>query len=152
MLISTVDKKPAVEVSEELTSSTTKSHDSSRQMSLSRRLGIRDLPMPPMPPDADDDVDDDETDAASEQDQRQKEDDLCDIVKSFVRSKQASTSPGETYQQSQHQYVLTVILLIYLFINYMVYMHVKSFTVSVKNRKCISVFGCMDSLFIHSLG
>ena len=99
LLFSAVDKKPeTAEVSQEPVSST-ESHDSAQEMSLNRRLGIRDLPMPPLPPDTDDDVDDDETDVVSEQDLRKKEDDLVDIVKSFVRSKHALTSPVETSQQ-----------------------------------------------------
>jgi len=120
LLISTVDKKPAIEENSDLMKkpevevhndliSSMKSYDSATEMSLNRRLGIRDLPMPPMPFDTDDDVDEDETDMISEQDLRKKEDDLCDIVKSFVRNKQASTSPAETCQQPHQQYVLTTV-------------------------------------------
>lgn len=101
-LISTIDKKPPDEVKSDLQSSA-KSYDTVAERSPNRRLGIRDLPMPPMPSDADDDVDDDEV---SEQDLRKTEDDLCDsIVKSFGKNKQASTSPEETYQQPEQQYV-----------------------------------------------
>ena len=58
--------------------------------------------MPPMPSDADDDVDEDE----AEQDVRKTEDDLCEsIVKSFGKNKQSSTSPEETHQQPEQQYV-----------------------------------------------
>ena len=108
LVISTVDKKPAVEVNSDVMSST-KSRESGSERSLNRRLGIRDLPMPPMPSDADDDVDEDEADAITEQDLQKKEDDLCDIVKSFVRSTYMSTSPAESLQQLHQQYVLMTI-------------------------------------------
>jgi len=107
--ISTVDKKPAVEVNSNVMSSIKSRESSLERPSLSRRLGIRDLPMPPMPSDADDDVDEDEVDTITEQDLQKKEDDLCDIVKSFVRSKYVSTSPAESCRQPQQQYVLTTV-------------------------------------------
>jgi len=83
-----------------------KSHDSGVERSLSRRLGIRDLPMPPMPSDADDDEEEMET--VSEQDLQKKEEALCDIVKSFVRTKQVSPRPAESCQQPQQQYVYSI--------------------------------------------
>ena len=107
LLFSSVDKKPPPEVTSNPVSSV-KLHDRDSERSLNRRLGIRDLPMPPMPFDADDDVDDDETD---EHDLQKKEDDLFDsIVKSFAKNKQVSTSRADTCQQPQQQYVLNTII------------------------------------------
>lgn len=109
---STVDKKPPAEAASNLISFT-RLHDTSSERSPNYRINIRDLPMPPMPSDADDDVDDDEMDGISEQDLRKKEDDLCDsIVKSFVKNKRVSTSPAETCQQPQQQYVFIISFLV----------------------------------------
>jgi len=103
MLISTIDKKPPAESSSELTSSP-KVHEPACERSPARRLGIRDLPMPPMPSDVDDDVDEDENDWLSEW---KKENDLCDsIVKSYVKNVRRSTSPESVGQETMKEYVL----------------------------------------------
>ena len=119
MLISTADKKLPKEVNSNIIcsakmhvpgSETTRLQDRGAERSLNRRLGIRDLPMPPMPSDADDDIDDDEADGISAQDLRKTEDYLCDsIVKSYVKSKHSS--PAETCPPPLQQYVLTMIIL-----------------------------------------
>lgn len=111
VLISTVDKNPPVELHSDMTSDT-ELHELVYERSLNRRLGIRDLPMPPVPSDADDDVDDDDNDGLSEQALREKEDDLCDsIVKSYVKNMHGLTSPTEVYGQPEDEYVLMLISL-----------------------------------------
>jgi len=107
---STIDKKTAAEVDSSM-QSTSKVHDTSasKSQSLSRRLGIRDLPMPPMP--SDDEAEEDETDMISELDLRKKEDELCDtIVKAFMKNKQEMPSPADTTcQETLQRYVLIMI-------------------------------------------
>jgi len=107
LLISIIDKKPPAEVSSSL------SHDVTLEKSPKshRQLGIRDLPMPPVPSDVDDDVDNDEMDELTEQELQKKEDELCDsIVKSFLKNKQELSSSAETYQQPPQQYVLMMVV------------------------------------------
>jgi len=103
VLISTVDKKPLDEFNSELM---TRLHEPVSEKSPSRRLGIRDLPMPPMPSDADDDAEEDENDGLGEQVVLKNEDDLDSIVKSYVKNLRGLTSPTEMSQQSQEEYVL----------------------------------------------
>ena len=111
MPISIVDKKPLAAFTSDLTSPA-KLHEPVFERSLNRRLGIRDLPMPPVPSDADDDADEDENDGFSEQAVRKEEDDLCDsIVKAYFRHLRSSRSPTEVSQQPQDEYVLMLICL-----------------------------------------
>lgn len=108
---STIDRKPLTEVNSYLENAVTKLQEAGSEMVPSRRLGIRELPMPPVPFDADDDVDEDENDGVAEQDLWKKEEDLYEsIVKSFAKSKQSSTSPTEICKQLQEQYVLMKLL------------------------------------------
>ena len=108
LLNSTVDKKPPDDCSSDFTS-VVKLPDPAPERLPARRLGIRDLPMPPMASDADDDVDEDENDGVTEQETCTKDDDWCDsIVKSFFKKKESLSSRTKDSQPTQEQYVLTV--------------------------------------------